>query len=122
MQTSYANMRYSYVAKYASKAEQNAPAFPSLLLEVTNHMDAGGTAQAACQRMLNKMLSEWAYSAQETAHLLLGIPLVRTSVVFQTLNLSAEGSLQQLQEQTNHVNIDMPEDERSVTMDSWLQR
>lgn len=77
--------------------------------------------QAACQRMLNKMLSERAYSAQETAHLLLGIPLVWTSASFQTLNLSAEGSLQQLQEYRDHAEIEMPEEEHSVTTDSCLQ-
>lgn len=69
-------MLYSYVAKYPSKAEQNAPSFPAGLLDVTCHMEAGRTAQSACQKMLNKMLDERAYSAQETAYLLLGIPLV----------------------------------------------
>ncbi|KAI0367563.1 hypothetical protein BV20DRAFT_1000234, partial [Pilatotrama ljubarskyi] len=42
------------------------------------------------------MLGERTYSAQETAHLLLGIPLVRTSVTFQNLNLSKNGSLRAL--------------------------
>jgi hypothetical protein len=36
------------------------------------------------------------YSAQETAHLLLGIPLVRTSVSFQTLHPGAEGGVRQI--------------------------
>ena len=59
-------------------------------------MEEDGTAQSACQKMLNKMLGERAYSAQETAHLLLGIPLVRTSVTFQTLYIGAEGGFREL--------------------------
>ncbi|TFK89924.1 hypothetical protein K466DRAFT_462268, partial [Polyporus arcularius HHB13444] len=83
----------SYIAKYASKAESNAPQFPALLASIAEQADTAATAQSMCQKLLNKMLGERAYSAQETAHLLLGIPLVRTSVQFQTLNLSKDGSL-----------------------------
>ncbi|KAF8472178.1 hypothetical protein DFH94DRAFT_684627 [Russula ochroleuca] len=86
----------NYIAKYASKAEKEAPAFPELLAGVVNEMEGEGTAQLACKKMLNKMLGERTYSAQETAHLLLGIPLVHASTTFQTIYISAEGGFREL--------------------------
>ncbi|CAK5270705.1 unnamed protein product [Mycena citricolor] len=88
----------NYIAKYASKSEQQAPAFPEMLDGVVKLMNSGATAQLACQKLLNKMLGERSYSAQETAHLLLGIPLVRTSVAFQTLYIGEEGDMRELDE------------------------
>jgi hypothetical protein len=79
-------------------------------------MDEAATAKSACQKLLNKMLGERTYSAQETAHLLLGIPLVRTSVSFQTLNLGAEGGIRELH--TNEGDLAEDPDEREVTGDS----
>lgn len=64
----------SYIAKYASKAESNAPAFPALLSDIVAQMSDTATVQSACQKPLNKILGERMYSAQETAHLLLSIP------------------------------------------------
>ena len=81
----------NYIAKYASKAEKQAPAFSELLAGIVNEMDGESTAQSACQKMLNKMLGERTYSAQETAHLLLGIPLVSASTTFQTIYIGADG-------------------------------
>lgn len=118
----------SYISKYATKAEQQAPKFPELLKEVTQNMDPNGNAQSACQKLLNKMIGERTYSAQETAHLLLGIPLVRSSVSFQTLNLSPDGALRELRENneggdtTEAMNVDEPVQDRIMTGLSWLQR
>ncbi|KAJ7904999.1 hypothetical protein B0H13DRAFT_2663344 [Mycena leptocephala] len=78
------------------------------------------TAKSACQKLLNKMLGERTYSAQETAHLLLGIPLVCVSVSFQTLNLGAEGGIREVQTNDDDGVEDL--DERRVTGDSWFQR
>ena len=115
-----------YIAKYASKAESQAPAFPELLSGVTNTMDAGGTAQSACQKLLNKMLGERTYSAQEMAHLLLGIPLVRSSSSFHTLSIGSDGGHRELGEQDPDGSIpegdDIEEGARRVTGASWLQR
>lgn len=113
----------SYIAKYATKAEQQAPGFPELLEGVVKQMPDTGTAQSACQKMLNKMLGERTYSAQETAHLLLGVPLVRTSVAFQTQYIGEEGGMRELEDE-NELEADGEEvgGERRVTGDSWLQR
>jgi hypothetical protein len=83
-------------------------------------MDEGATAKSACQKLLNKMLGERTYSAQETAHLLLGIPLIRASVSFQTLTLAAEGCMRELE--TNEDDGEDDPNERHVTGHSWMQR
>jgi len=114
-----------YVAKYASKAESQEPTFPVILSNVVNDMEENGTALSACQKLLNKLIGERTYSAQETAHLLLGIPLVRSSTSFQTLYLASEGSMRPL-EQADEGDVDREpgnaDDGRPVTDESWLQR
>ncbi|KAK6972287.1 hypothetical protein R3P38DRAFT_2481780, partial [Favolaschia claudopus] len=114
----------NYIAKYASKSEQQAPAFPQLLANVVASMNEAGTAKSACQKLLNKMLGERTYSAQETAHLLLGVPLVRTSVSFQTLTIAAEGGVREVHAVDRDDEGSMAEDpeEREVTGDAWFQR
>jgi hypothetical protein len=113
----------NYIAKYASKSEKQAPAFPELMASVATSMDGDGTAQSACQKVLNKMLGERTYSAQETAHLLLGIPLVRASVTFQTIYIGTDGGYRELVARRGaELGAAMGEDEDLVTDDSWLQR
>lgn len=75
------------------------------------------------------MLGECTYSVQETAHLLLSVPLVRTSVSFQTVNLASEGSYRELdilpEDPIEEQAGDGEEDGRTgrrVTGDSWMQR
>ena len=56
-------------------------------------------------------------------HLLLGIPLVRASVTFQTIYTGTDGGYQELGVQHGDVELEaaLGEDENSVTDDSWLQ-
>jgi hypothetical protein len=85
-------------------------------------MGQTGNAQSVCQKPLNKMLGERTYSAQEMAHLLLGIPLVRTSVSFQTLFLAKEGGMRELEDEDDEsLGAEETEDaagRRQVTGDS----
>ena len=117
----------NYIAKYTSKDEKQAPAFSELLASVANSMEEDGTAQSACQKMLNKMLGERTYSAQETAHLLLGIPLVHISATFQMLYIGTEGGFCELATRNNSVDeaqlaVTEGEDNHPVTDDSSIQR
>ncbi|KAF5336454.1 hypothetical protein D9611_006665 [Ephemerocybe angulata] len=109
-----------YAAKYATKAEKNAPTFTDLLRSVVEGRNEQMTAQATCQKLLNKMVGERAYPAQETAHLLLGIPLVRSSFNFQTLSLAPNGSFRRLRRQDeSNPAVGLAD---SVTEESWIQR
>ncbi|CAK5263583.1 unnamed protein product [Mycena citricolor] len=94
----------NYIAKYASKSEQQAPAFPEMLDTIVKQMDGAGSAQIACQKLLNKMLA-----------------------TFQTLYLGEDGGMQEIIQSANEMaeNLDNDKDldgERRVTDDSWLQR
>ncbi len=118
-------MAFSYIAKYASKAESNAPAFPAMLASIVQNLQQENTAVSVCQKLLNKMLGERTYTAQETAHLLLGVPLVRTSVSFQSLNLSKDGSSRALQDEPDTedpMSMAADGEDRVVTAESWLQK
>lgn len=119
----------NYIAKYASKDERQAPAFPQLLASVANSMDDNRSAQTACRKTLNKMLGECSYSAQETAHLLLGIPLVHASMTFHTVYIGADGCFRQINtdndepcDVTEHVDgFDRPLTSQSV-MQRYIER
>lgn len=101
-----------------------------MLSDILSGMDPHATARTACQKLLNKMVGERTYSAQETSHLLLGIPLVRSSVSFSNLNLSSGGALRELarvdREDRDEMAMDVEgppaDDDQAVTGDSWVQR
>ena len=84
-------------------------------------MEDDGSATSACQKLLNKMLGERTYSAQETAHLLLGLPLVRTSVSFASVNLAAQDDMREILGPDEVADV-ADDGERVVTGKSWLQR
>lgn len=88
-------------------------------------MDAEGTAQSACRKILNKTFGERKYSAQETAHLLFGIPLVRSSVTFQSTYIGEEryrklGTNDNIDE--GELAVTNNQDDQMVTTESWFQR
>jgi hypothetical protein len=86
----------------------------------TEHLNPDASAQSAsCRKLLNKMVGERTYSAQETAHLLLGIPLVGCSMTFHSLNIASEGTMREIEAREMEFNED---GERVVTGESWLQR
>jgi hypothetical protein len=67
------------------------------------------------------MIGERVYSAQETAHLLLGLPIVKSTFSSTVLNLGKDGNLRQIQTEPD-VDLVTPEDGRTVTGISWMQR
>ncbi len=96
-----------------------------MLSSIVQNLQQENTAVSVCQKLLNKMLGERTYTAQETAHLLLSIPLVRTSVSFQSLNLSKDGSSRALQDEPDTedpMSMAAGGEDRVVTAESWLQK
>lgn len=79
-----------YIAKYASKAEPRSAAFSEILNQILNNSDANDSSLTTIQKFLLTSVTERDISAQETCHLLLGIPLYHSSRTFVTLNLSEE--------------------------------
>ena len=103
-----------YVTEYATK--------PKSALEIL----AGIAKSSADSKVLNKRLDGWVHSARETTHFLKGIPMVRCSVSFQTLNLGSDGGYWEpmLQEPDNGDEMEGVDFQENplVSADSWLQR
>ncbi|CAG8693782.1 19014_t:CDS:1 [Cetraspora pellucida] len=79
-----------YVAKYASKSEPCSATFLEILNSILHNSNSSDSSLSAFQRLLLYTVAERDISAQETCHLLLGIPLYHSSRRFVTLNLNKE--------------------------------
>jgi hypothetical protein len=67
-----------------------------MLEEIVSSVDCNSSMQSVCTKLLNKMIGERVYSAQETAHLLLGLPIVKSTFSYATLNLAKDGNLREV--------------------------
>ncbi|CAG8469927.1 3415_t:CDS:2, partial [Cetraspora pellucida] len=80
----------SYVAKYASKSEPRSKTFDEIFSDYLNSTRPDKPALKPIQKLLLHTVSERDFSAQETSHLLLKLPLVVSSSVFLILDLSED--------------------------------
>jgi hypothetical protein len=79
-----------YVAKYASKAEPRSLVFSDILDRILSESQPEDTLLAPVQKLLLHSVAERDISAQETCHILLGLPLYHSSRQFVFLNLDKE--------------------------------
>jgi ATP-dependent DNA helicase PIF1 len=79
-----------YICKYASKSEPRSAAFSEILNKILNNSRPSDSSLGIFQKLLLSTIAERDISAQETCHLLLGIPLYHSSRRFITLNLNKE--------------------------------
>ena len=80
----------NYIAKYAAKAEKSSETYHQMLVRLANIENPDEVASKAYKRLLTETLIERDIGAQETCHMLLELPLVESSRVFVTLNVSRE--------------------------------
>ena len=78
----------NYIAKYAAKAEKSSETYHQMLVRLANIENLDEAASKAYKRLLTETLIERDIGAQETCHMLLELPLVESSRVFVTLNVS----------------------------------
>ena len=64
-----------YIAKYCSKAETKSATYHTMLKNVMSHASATHPLISITTKLLNSLLAERDWSAQEIAHLTLGLPL-----------------------------------------------
>ena len=83
-------------------------------------MEDDGSATSACQKLLNKMLGEHTYSSQETAHLLLRLPLVQTSISFASMILAAQDDMREFLDPDEVADV-VDDCEHVMTGKSWIQ-
>ena len=95
-----------YVAKYATKSEPRSKA----LREVYNHIMKGlkddATPLKIVQKLLISSVGQRDYSAQETCHLLLQLPMFRASRDFVTLSLDGSREVDSKLDTNRAVTID----------------
>jgi len=79
-----------YISKYASKAKSQSVAFSEILNWILGNSKPDDQILTPVQKLLLHSVAERDISAQETCHILLGIPLYHSSRVFVSLNLNKE--------------------------------
>jgi len=79
-----------YISKYASKAEPESKAFSDVLSQILSDSNPDDPSLTSIQKLLLSSVAERDISAQETCHLLLGIPLYHSSRAFISLNVNED--------------------------------
>ena len=79
-----------YISKYASKAEPQSAAFSDILNRILDESQPEDSPLAPVQKLLLHSVAERDISAQETCHIILGIPLYHSSRQSVFLNLDKE--------------------------------
>ena len=85
-------MALQYISKYASKAEPRSIAFSEIFNQIFNNSKPEDASLTSIQKLLLSSVAERDISAQETCHLILGIPLYHSSRMFVVLNLNNESA------------------------------
>src|SRR3954468_15425128 len=81
-----------YISKYASKAEPQSATFSEILNQILRDSKPNDPMLTPVQKLLLHSVAERDISAQETCHLLLGIPLYHSSRSFVFLNLNKKAA------------------------------
>ena len=100
-----------YVAKYATKSEPRSKALQEVYRSIMKSINDDGTPLKVVQKLLTSTVGDRDFSAQETCHLLLMLPMVRSSRDFVVLCL--DGS----REVDDNLEADKP-----VTVESQLDQ
>ena len=100
-----------YVAKYATKSEPMSKALQEVYRSIMKSVNDDGTPLKVVQKLLKSTVGERDFSAQETCHLLLMLPMVRASRDFVILSLDGSRQVD-----------DRLEEDKPVTVESQLDQ
>ena len=100
-----------YVAKYATKSEPMSKALQEVYRSIMKSANDDGTPLKVVQKLLTSTVGERDFSAQETCHLLLMLPMVRASRDFVILSLDGSRQVD-----------DRLEEDKPVTVESQLDQ
>ena len=76
-----------YCAKYATKSEPQSQSLKQVFQTIVCSLKDEDKSLKAVQKLLVNSVGERDYSAQETCHLLLQLPIIDTSRTFVTLSI-----------------------------------
>ena len=104
------NRVIQYLSKYAAKAEPRSQSLKEIYSSIVRGLQEGDKSLKAVQKLLINSVGERDYSAQETCHLLLQLPLYMASREFVILSLDGtrmvEGNLDEDQPATVLSSVD----------------
>ena len=99
----------NYAAKYCSKSEAQTSTYAQIAQNILPHISDNNPMVSFVSKMMNKLIGERDYSAQEICHILLGLPLQEDSRVVQSvdcrprerharpIDITADGDIQESQ-------------------------
>ena len=85
-----------YCAKYVAKGEKKTASYKDIQGEVLQHVTQRASALSFVSKLMNKLIGERDWSAQEVSHLLLGLPLQECSRVAVILDCRPEKDMDDL--------------------------
>ena len=68
-----------YIGKYISKAEKSSISYADIVKKISPHMNSGAPVLSLTAKLLNKLVDERDYSAQEVSHILLRLDMQHAS-------------------------------------------
>jgi ATP-dependent DNA helicase PIF1 len=80
----------SYIGKYVSKPEKSSASYTELQAQVLPRISDRAPLLSFVSRMLNKLIRERDWSAQEVSHLLLQLPVQKSSRMLVSLDCRPE--------------------------------
>lgn len=84
-----------YCTKYVTKSEPRSQSLKEIFTTIVRSLKDGNTSLKAVQKLLIKCVGERDYSAQETCHLLLQLPMFKASRDFIVLSLDGSRVVQE---------------------------
>jgi ATP-dependent DNA helicase PIF1 len=80
----------SYVGKYVSKPEKSSASYTELQSQVLPYVNDQAPLLSFVSKMLNKLIGERDWSAQEVSHILLQLPVQKSSRMLVSLDCRPE--------------------------------
>ena len=93
------NRVLNYIAKYAAKSEPRSKGLKAVYGNILKSMKDNGSSLKMVQKLMISSVGERDYSAQETCHLLMGLPMYRASRDFVYLTLDGSRQVDSNQEE-----------------------
>ena len=93
------NRVLNHIAKYAAKSEPRSKCLKAVYSNVLKTLKSDGSSLKIVQKLMISSVGERDYSAQETCHLLLGLPMYRALRDFVILSLDGSRQVDNNQEE-----------------------
>ena len=93
------NRVLNYIAKYAAKSEPRSKGLKAVYGNILKSIKDNGSSLKMVQKLMISSVGERDYSAQETCHLLMGLPMYRASRDFVYLTLDGSRQVDSNQEE-----------------------